>query len=123
MVLRSISIFGLLGLAAAACGTEPSTHVEDLPGARNAAYKAAAQKYDIEKDWLVTIGLQQGRFEAAQQQDSADDPAIDLADPAADLRAVSPVDEADVASPATAVPQETALEQSWGLMYLTDAQI
>ena len=123
MVLRSISIFGLLGLAAAACGTEPSTHVEDLPGARNAAYKAAAEKYDIDQDWLVTIGFQQGRFEAAQQQDSADDPAIDMADPTADLMADTPVDEADDATPAPADPQETPIEQSWGLMYLTDAQI
>lgn len=122
MILRSISIFGILGLAAA-CGTEPTTHVEDLPGTRNEAYRSAAQRYDIDQDWLVTLGYQQGRFEPAQQQDSADDPAIDMTDPSADLLADTPVDEADDATPATADPVETAVDQSWGLMYLTDAQV
>src|SRR3569833_417662 len=117
MVLRSISIFGLLCLAAAACGTEPSTHVEDLPGARNAAYKAAAQKYDIDQDWLVTIGFQQGRFEAAQQQDSADDPAIDMADPTADLMADTPVDEADDATSVLVVFLVFVFDQCWGCLF------
>jgi N-acetyl-anhydromuramyl-L-alanine amidase AmpD len=122
MILRSISIFGILGLMAA-CSTEPTTHVEDLPGARNEAYRTAAQRYGIDQDWLVTLGYQQGRFEAAQQQDNADDPAIDMTDPAAALLADTPVDEADDATPATADPMETTIEQSWGLMYLTDAQV
>jgi N-acetyl-anhydromuramyl-L-alanine amidase AmpD len=122
MILRSISIFGILGLAAA-CGTQPTTHVEDLPGVRNDAYRAAAQRYDIDQDWLVTLGYQQGRFEPAQQQDSADDPDIDMTDPSADLLADTPVDEADDATPAAEAPTEAPLDQSWGLMYLTDAQV
>jgi hypothetical protein len=122
MILRSISIFGILGLMAA-CSTEPTTHVEDLPGARNEAYRTAAQRYGIDQDWLVTLGYQQGRFEAAQQQDNADDPAIDMTDPSADLLADTPVDEADDATPAADDPMETAIDQSWGLMYLTDAQV
>ncbi|MEO8839955.1 MAG: N-acetylmuramoyl-L-alanine amidase [Kofleriaceae bacterium] len=115
-------MLGTLGMIAA-CGTEPATHVEDLPGARNAAYHAAAQRYGLDEDWLVTIGYQQGRFDPAQQQDSTDDPAIDMTDPSAELLVDTPVDEADDATPATADPVAMAPDQSWGLMYLTDAQI
>jgi N-acetyl-anhydromuramyl-L-alanine amidase AmpD len=121
MVLRSITIFGLLGLAA--CGTEPTTHVEDLPGARNEAYRTASAHYGIDQDWLVAIGYQQGRFESAQAQDTADDPDMDMSDPSAALTADTPVDEADDATAATDDPVEEPALASWGLMYLTDAQI
>ena len=117
--LRSLFIFGVV----AACGTEPATHVEDLPGARNEAYRSASAHYDLDQDWLVAIGYQQGRFESAQASDTADDPTMDMSSDA--LTADTPVDEADDTVPGDSAddPAETPALVSWGLMYLTDAQV
>src|SRR3954468_2720914 len=104
MILRSITIFGILGLAA--CGTEPTTHVEDLPGARNEAYRTASSHYGLDQDWLVAIGYQQGRFESAQREDTADDAEMDMSDPSAALTEDTPVDEADDATAAAEDPVE-----------------
>ena len=116
MRLVALSIFGLL-----ACGTEPVTHVEDLPGARNEAYRAASAHYGVDQDWLVAIGFQQGRFESAQQTDTSD--TMDTSSDA--LTADTPVDEPDDSTPdLTSDPlDEAAALPSWGLMYLTDVQI
>lgn len=49
----------ILLLACAACAEAPSTsRVEDLPGARNAALRAAADKHDVPVEWLAAIGFQ-----------------------------------------------------------------
>jgi len=119
MRLRSLFIFGVV----AACGTEPTTHVEDLPGARNEAYRSASAHYDLDQDWLVAIGYQQGRFEPAQATDTADDPTMDMSSDA--LTVDTPVDEADDTLPGDSAddPAETPALASWGLMYLTDAQV
>jgi len=116
MRLVALSIFGLL-----ACGTEPTTHVEDLAGARNEAYRAASAHYGVDQDWLVAIGFQQGRFESAQQTDTAD--TMDTSSDA--LTADTPVDEPDDSTPdlSSDPMDEAAALPSWGVMYLTDAQI
>ncbi|CAN5557535.1 hypothetical protein BH11MYX1_BH11MYX1_11670 [soil metagenome] len=119
MRLRSLLVFGVV----AACGTEPTTHVENLPGARNAAYRSAAARYGLDQDWLVAIGYQQGRFETAQQTDTLDDPTMDMTSDA--LTADTPLDESD--DPMTGAtaddPAETPTLASWGVMYLSDVQI
>ena len=109
---------------AAACGTEPITHVEDLPGARNDAFRTASAKYGISEDWLVALGYQQGRFEPAQETDTLDDPALDMTDPGANLLVDTPVDETDDAAQDTADPSAPPADvASFGVMYLTDDQI
>ncbi|MFT3695491.1 MAG: N-acetylmuramoyl-L-alanine amidase [Kofleriaceae bacterium] len=122
MHLRSLFIFGVSSLVVA-CAAEPTTHVEDQPGVRNAAYKDAAAKYGIDEDWLVAIGYQQGRFELAQGQDATPDPAIDMADPDSALLDDTPVVEADDSAGATDDPTMAPDVPSYGLMYLSDAQI
>jgi N-acetyl-anhydromuramyl-L-alanine amidase AmpD len=120
----SAVLFGsIIGLAAA-CSTDPGTHVEDLSGTRNSAYRAAADKYGISEDWLVALGYQQGRFEPAQMKDTDDDPALDMTDPSANLLVDTPVDETDDATQDAADPNAPPADvESWGVMYLTDAQI
>jgi N-acetyl-anhydromuramyl-L-alanine amidase AmpD len=113
-----------LVLLTAACGTEPNTHVEDLPGARNDAYRAAAEKYGISEDWLVAVGFQQGRFELAQSTDTQPDPSLDMTDTSFNLMADTPVVETDDATQNGADPNSPPADvESWGVMYLTDAQI
>ncbi len=113
-----------LVLLVAACGTEPSTHVEDLPGARNNAYRTAAASYGISEDWLVALGYQQGRFEPAQATDAQPDPSLDMTDASVNLMTDTPVVETDDPTQNAADPNNPPPDvASWGVMYLTDAQI
>ena len=113
----------------AACAAEPSTHVVDLPGARNAAFRAAAARYGVPEDWLVALAYQQGRFEPAETADEGDDPSmasapLDPSDPAATLDADTPVDEVDATPDDSLDAPDPVLDtRSWGVMYLTDAQV
>jgi hypothetical protein len=50
LIATFMRIAASLVLLAAACGTEPTTHVEDLPGARNEAFRTASAKYGISED-------------------------------------------------------------------------
>lgn len=119
--MRLSLLVSILGLAAG-CTTSLS-QVEDLPGARNDAYRAASAKYGVSEEWLVALGYQQGRFESAQGVDSSPDPLIDLANPAVNLLADVAADP-DPNDPGTADPsQDVEAPPTWGLMYLTDAQV
>ncbi|HEY0252209.1 MAG TPA: peptidoglycan recognition family protein, partial [Kofleriaceae bacterium] len=70
----------------------------------------------------VAIGYQQGRLELAQGHDDAPDPAIDMADPASALLADTAVDETD-ANTTDDDPSMAPDVPSYGLMYMSDAQI
>lgn len=118
--MRSLFLFGVTSLVA--CAAEPTTHVEDLPGARNAAYRDAAARYGIDEDWLVAIGFQQGRFELAQDHDDAPDPAIDMTDPDSALLEDTAVAEPDD-STGDDDPAMAPDVASYGLMYLSDVQV
>jgi N-acetyl-anhydromuramyl-L-alanine amidase AmpD len=111
-------------LLLAACSVEPSTHVEDLPGPRNDAYRAAADKYGISEDWLVSLGFQQGRFEPAQETDAQPDPSLDMTDTAYNLMTDTPVVETDDPDQDAADPMSPPDDvASFGIMYLTNDQI
>jgi N-acetyl-anhydromuramyl-L-alanine amidase AmpD len=107
-------------LVLAACGSPPTTATLDLPGARNEALRAAAERHDLPLDWLVAIGYQQGRFERA---DAVDDMAPDAEDPAEVLAEDTPLD--DVMPPADDGIVGTDIDppDAWGVMFLGDAQI
>jgi N-acetyl-anhydromuramyl-L-alanine amidase AmpD len=113
-----------LVLLAAACGTEPTTHVEDLSGARNEAFRTASAKYNISEDWLVALGYQQGRFESAQDSDAQPDPSLDMTDASVNLLADTPVEETDDPTQDAADPNSPPPDvASFGVMYLTNDQI
>lgn len=116
----------ILLLACAACAEAPSTsRVEDLPGARNAALRAAADKHDVPVEWLAAIGFQQGRFELpdsdlltdAIQPPPVNDPDILAEDTPLDDTADPPATED---SPLGEHPD---MPDAFGVMYLSDAQI
>jgi N-acetyl-anhydromuramyl-L-alanine amidase AmpD len=120
----AMRIVPLALLLAAGCSVEPTTHVEDLPGPRNEAYRAASSKYGISQDWLVSLGFQQGRFEPAQETDTQPDPSLDMTDTAYNLMADTPVIETDDADQNAADPNSPPADvESFGVMYLTDAEI
>jgi N-acetyl-anhydromuramyl-L-alanine amidase AmpD len=107
-----------------ACASEPTTAVLDLPGARNEAFRAAAQRHGIGEDWLVAIGFQQGRFEVAEA-DNLDAPPQDE-DPTEVLAEDTPLD--DTNDPPTTddgapLGDHATMPQAWGVMYLSDAQV
>ncbi len=125
--MKVTSLVLLFGVAA--CGSEPTDRVVDLPGARNDAYRAAAVHYGLPEDWLVAIGYQQGRFEPAEAHDDTDDPAIAAeptypGDPTATLDQDTPVDEVDPTPDNDMDSPDPQIDtRSWGIMFLTDAQV
>jgi N-acetyl-anhydromuramyl-L-alanine amidase AmpD len=116
-------------IVVAGCSSQQaSTNVVDNVGARNDAYRAAAERYGIAEDWLVAVGYQQGRFEPAEAVDDSADHSMDTpampAEPQWSLDADTPVDELDAAPDNSADPIEAAEPaRGWGVMYLTDDQI
>ena len=104
-----------LALHALAACTSPTAEPT-----RAAAFAAAADHYDVPEPWLLAIGYQQGRFEPAEQQDQAPADAIDPADT---LDTDTPVDEVEPSADDSSDPDASPDVRSWGLMYLTDAQI
>lgn len=107
----------------AACAGEPSTAVQDLPGARNAALRSAADHHDVPVDWLAAIAFQQGRFEAAEVEDTSAPTIPD--DPADTLTEDTPLD--DTGDPVTTddgpVGGHDERPASWGVMYLSEEQV
>jgi N-acetyl-anhydromuramyl-L-alanine amidase AmpD len=128
--MRAFAKVILVGALLAACGSEEPTSSNFVAnqGERNDAYRVAADRHGVPVDWLVAIGYQQGRFEAAEQQDVTDDPTMqqtmDPGDPAPSLDVDTPVDEVE-AAPDDSMDSPDNYEplQSWGVMFLTDAQI
>jgi len=105
----------LLALTACSFKTDDAT-------TRAAAFADAAAHYQVPEPWLLAIGYQQGRFEPAEQEDSA--PADDTVDPADLLDTDTPVDEVEASPDDTAdAADDSPGLRSWGVMYLTDAQI
>ena len=120
----------VLVLVAACTAPADSTRVLDLPGPRNEAFRAAADRHGVPEDLLVAIAYQQGRFEPAEQVDSGDDPSLadtptDPLDPPATLDEDTPAD--DLGDMEVALSPDPSGDEdpvrSWGVMYLTDAQI
>ena len=106
-----------------ACTAPDTTHVLDLPGPRNDAFRAAAARHDLPEDWLVAIAYQQGRFEAANvvdPPDPADLPALDPSDTLADDTPADPPDPGELSGED---PSPGEAGASWGIMYLSDDQI
>jgi N-acetyl-anhydromuramyl-L-alanine amidase AmpD len=123
--LQRISAFVFVGAAAlVGCASEPpSTNVVDNPGARNDAFRAAARTHRLPEDWLVAIGYQQGRFEAA---DAIDDNPADapVEESAWTLSADTPVDETDgTTDDGASVGDDDQSPPAFGVMYLTDDQV
>ncbi len=107
----------------AACAGEPSTQVQDLPGARNAALRSAADHHDVPVDWLAAIGFQQGRFEAAEIEDTAEPTTPE--DPADILAEDTPLDDTGDPTMTDDAPvgDHDDRRESWGVMYLSEDQI
>ena len=123
--------FIAIAVLVAACNAPTNTsHIQDLPGPRNAAFRAAADRYQLSEDWLVAIAYQQGRFEAANEVDTGDDPSLadtptDPNDPAASLDSDTPAEDPGDMEVAFNDDPDGGEDpsRSWGVMYLTDAQI
>ena len=125
----------IVGVAASVTGSagcasqpvSPSTNVVDNDGARNEAFRSAARAHGLPEDWLVAVGYQQGRFEAAD----ADDPDAATGaeqDPASSLMADTPVDEpgdavGETADDGAAVGDDGQMPPAFGVMYLSDDQV
>ncbi len=118
---RSMSIVSsVLIIFLAACAGEPTS--PGLPGERNTALREAADHYGVSADWLSAIGFQQGRFEAAELEDTT---AAMPTDPADTLGEDTPLDDTGdpVATDDAPMGDHDDAPAGWGVMYLSDAQV
>jgi N-acetyl-anhydromuramyl-L-alanine amidase AmpD len=116
---RSACIASII-VCLAACAGEPTA--PGLPGERNTALRAAAEHYDVSVDWLAAIAFQQGRFEAAEAEDTT---AAALSDPADTLAEDTPLDDTGdpVAVDDAPMGDHPDAPAGWGVMYLSEAQV
>jgi N-acetyl-anhydromuramyl-L-alanine amidase AmpD len=109
----------------AACAPEPATGpVLDLDGARNEAFRAAADRYGLPLDWLVAVAYQQGRFERAELASDPDAPA-EPEDASEVLAEDTPLDETMPTPPDDGLGDKAHEDppDAWGVMFLSDAQV
>lgn len=115
--IASIILFTCL----AACAGEPTT--VGLPGERNTALRTAADHHGVSIDWLAAIGYQQGRFEAAEVEDTS--AAMLPTDPADSLDEDTPLDDTGdpIATDDAPMGDHDDGPAGWGVMDLSDAQV
>ena len=122
-----------------ACSTREDDGARDHEGPQNDAFRVAAEKTGVPRDWLMTVAYQQGQFETPGPaiEPSAGDPAEEdldvpeVEDPTAVLEEDTVDDDPMGVETLEADPAEEAANMlgheneaiAWGIMYLTDAQV